>query len=263
MVADHTSQPASGLQTGAALPDLIVIGAMKCATSAVHQYLDAHPDISMSDPKELNFFNGPEVPPPGPPPSWWMFGQWHRGLDWYTRQFDPKAPLRGEASPGYTSPNEPQVAERMASVVPDVRLIYLVRDPVRRAVSQYAHHRRDGTETRGLTDALLDPGSQYLSRSRYYERLSPFLTFFTSAQIHVVVQERLLVRRTDEVRHLYEHVRADPAWRHDTHEERFHVGGPRPAIPDDVERAFREAVAEDIDRFRCWMGDDLHEWRRS
>ncbi|GAB2737242.1 hypothetical protein GCM10027273_14990 [Nocardioides pakistanensis] len=45
------------------LPNVVVIGAMKCATSALHAYLDAHPDISMTATKELNFFNGPEQPP--------------------------------------------------------------------------------------------------------------------------------------------------------------------------------------------------------
>ncbi len=42
-----------------ALPNLIVVGAMKCATTALHRCLDAHPDVAVSEPKELNFFCGP------------------------------------------------------------------------------------------------------------------------------------------------------------------------------------------------------------
>ena len=139
------------------LPGVIVIGAMKCATSAPHAYLDAHPDIAMSRTKELNFFNGPGVAPHDDAGSWWVTGQWHRGLEWYSAQFDADAPVRGESSPAHTAPSCPEVAGRMASVVPDVRLVHLVRDPVERAVSEYAHHVRDGTERRPITEALLDP----------------------------------------------------------------------------------------------------------
>ena len=44
------------------LPNLIIIGAMKCGTTALHRYLGLHPDVAMSEPKELNFFCGPERP---------------------------------------------------------------------------------------------------------------------------------------------------------------------------------------------------------
>jgi hypothetical protein len=242
------------------LPDLIVIGAMKCATSAVHRYLDAHPSISMSSLKELNFFSGRDEAPAGPESSWWRHGQWHRGVDWYRRQFDGSAPLRGESSPAYTSPTEPQAAARMASVVPDVRLVYLVRDPVQRALSQYAHHHRDGTERRDVAKALLDPTSQYVSRSRYHERLRPFLDHFSRAQIHVVVQERLLADRATEVARIYDHVGAHADWRHDTHAERFHVGGDRPVADERLRQAFAEAVADDMARLRDLLDDDLPEW---
>ncbi len=49
------SRPRSGV-----LPNLIIIGAMKCGTTALHRYLDLHPDVAMSEPKELNFFCGPD-----------------------------------------------------------------------------------------------------------------------------------------------------------------------------------------------------------
>lgn len=244
-----------------ARPDVIVIGAMKCGTSAVHEYLDAHPQISMSRTKELNFFNGPETPPHGDPESWWVTGQWHRGLDWYAAQFDPDAPVRGESSPAYTSPSFPEVAHRMAEVVPDVRLLYLVRDPVDRAVSQYAHHRRDGAEQRSLEEAVLDAGSQYLARSRYFERLEPFLSRFRREQVHVVVQERLRDRRDTQISAIYRHVGVDPEWRDPRHQERFHVGDPGGEVPDPLRREIVARVADDAARLRDLIDDDLEEWR--
>lgn len=242
------------------LPNVVVIGAMKCATSALHAYLDAHPDISMSATKELNFFNGPEQPPHDDPDSWWRSGQWHRGLEWYAAQFDPHTPVRGESSPAYTSPDFPEVPDRMANVIPEARLVYLVRDPVERAVSQYAHHRRDGAEHRPLDEAVLDPDSQYLARSRYAERLAPFLEHFDRGQVHVVVQERLLADRDRQIAQVYEHVGVDPDWRDPRHDERHHVGDGRPEVDPALRRAVAQRVGDDVRRLRELLDDDLEEW---
>ncbi len=84
---------------------------MKCGTSALHQLLGRHPDIAMSEPKELNFFFGPARAGAGS----WTRGNWHRGVGWYERHFDARAGVRGESSPGYTSPSHPEVAGRMAA----------------------------------------------------------------------------------------------------------------------------------------------------
>jgi hypothetical protein len=242
------------------LPDVIVIGAMKCATSAVHAYLDAHPDVAMSALKELNFFNGPAVPPHDDADCWWVTGQWHRGLDWYRSQFDPAAPVRGESSPAYTSPTCPEVPARMAAVVPGARLVYLVRDPVDRAASQYAHHVRDGAEHRDLRDALLDPASQYLSRSRYHERLVPFLSWFDLEQVHIVVQERLFRQRKKEISAIYRHAGVDDRWYDEGHAECHHVGANRVEVRPRVRAEFEERVRDDVDRLRELMGDPIAEW---
>jgi len=173
-----------------ALPNLVVVGAMKCGTTALHGFLDRHPEIAMSDPKELNFFFGPAAGSGDDAP--WAEGNRHRGVGWYRHQFPAAAPVRGESSPGYTSPSEPHVAARMAALIPGARLVYLVRDPVERAVSQYHHHRADGTEPRPLDAALLDPHSQYVDRGRYHARLTPFLRHFPRSRIAVVAREGLL-----------------------------------------------------------------------
>lgn len=242
------------------LPGVIVIGAMKCGTSAVHAYLDAHPEVAMSGTKELNFFNGPEVAPDDDAESWWRTGQWHRGLQWYSSQLDPSARVCGESSPAYTSPSCPEVPARMAAVVPAVRLVYLVRDPLQRALSQYAHHRRDGTERRPVADALLDPGSEYVDRSRFFERVEPFLSWFDRRQLHTVVQERLSRRAAGEVAALYRHVGVDPEWRD---EQRVNVGrSGRPEVPAGLREAFDELVRDDVDRLRSLVDDELEEFTR-
>jgi hypothetical protein len=233
---------------------------MKCATSALHAYLDAHPDIAMSRLKELNFFNGPEQPPHEDADTWWVDGQWHRGLDWYAAQFDPDVRVRGESSPAYTSPSSPEAPPRMAAVLPRARLVYLVRDPVERAVSQWAHHRRDGTEPRPVEEAVLDPRSQYVARSRYFERVAPYLDHFADEQLRVVVQERLFADPAGEVAAVYRHAGVDPAPAARLGEVRSNAGDDRPPVPDGLRAAFRGRVADDVERLRAWTHDALPEW---
>src|SRR5205085_10467190 len=101
------------------LPNLIVIGAAKCGTTSLHRYLDLHPEVAMSKTKQLHFFTEKE--------------NWGRGLAWYESHFDTPAQVRGESTPAYSAwPVHRGVPERIARVVPDTRLIYLVRDPVER-----------------------------------------------------------------------------------------------------------------------------------
>ncbi len=205
VVAPSTAPPRRDVVASGGLPNVVVIGAMKCGTTALHRYLDRHPAIAMSQPKELNFFFGEWGQPETDRLGGYGEGTWHRGIEWYAGRFAAASQVRGESSPGYTSPDHPEVAERkrMARIVPHARLIYLVRDPVARAVSQYRHHAADGDERRPLSRALLDESSQYLARGRYHERLLPFLTHFPTSQIAVLAAEDLRDRRRQTLRRLF------------------------------------------------------------
>lgn len=240
-----------------ALPTTIVLGAMKAGTSAVHEYLAAHPEIAMSQPKELNFFFGPSTAPRGDRPCW-LQGNWHRGTQWYASQFSPTHRIRGESSPGYTSPGRRDVAERMHRLVPRARLIYLVRHPLERALSQYRHHRRDGTEARPVGEALLDRGSQYIARSRYYENLRPFLALYPRQQIAVVAAEELAAEPRRVLRALFGFVEADAGfWDDDLLRRRHEGGGDPPIASPAVGRLFVDAVRDDVAALQELAGRDL------
>lgn len=262
-----TAHDGDGRRRGA-LPNLVVIGAMKCGTSALHTLLDRHPEIAMSDPKELNFFFGPPVlprdlaairPAKRARDVTWQIGNRHRGVAWYARHWGPEAPVRGESSPGYTSPDRPSVAARMASLLPDARLVYIVRDPIERALSQYRHHRAEGSESRPVDDALLDPRSQYLARSRYHERLEPFVECFGRGRLAVVSQEELALDARPVLRHVFEHAGADPS---------FRLGGDeapaarpdRPGATARLRAGLAEALRDDVERLRELAGRDFPLW---
>lgn len=169
----------------------------EAGTTSLHRYLGVHPDFHMSALKETDFFIEQR--------------NWARGLRWYESHFASDAPVRGEASPSYTAyPRLRGVPERMAQVVPDAKLIYIVRDPIERIQSEYEHRRFRG-ERRPLEECLASlSSSPYAARSRYWMQLERYLRFFPSERILVVDQNDLLVRRSQQMREILGFSGVDP-----------------------------------------------------
>jgi len=187
-------------QGGGALPDVIIIGAPKCGTTSLHVYLDLHPAIAMTHEKELHFFSRDHV--------------WNRGLEWYRAQFDPDAELRGEASVSYSSwPKWPGVPQRMAGIIPDVRLLYLVRDPIDRIISSWVHRYSEGMESRPIEQVLAElDDNPIIDRSRYYRQLEEYFPYFPRERIHVVCSERLRAERRTVLGEVFTFLGVDPAF---------------------------------------------------
>ena len=188
------------------LPNLIIIGAMKCATTSLHYYLNLHPEISMSKEKELNFFI--------PQYDWYQRGNWHRGVEWYRSHFASTTKIQGESSPNYTyRPFFGGVAERMHAVVPGAKLIYILRDPIERIISQYIHQYAGEKEDRSISEALANfKRNFYISRSLYAMQLEEFLNFFPQSQILVITQEDLQRQRQQTLQTVFRFLNVDPAF---------------------------------------------------
>lgn len=162
------------------LPDFLVVGAMKCATTTLHRWLGQQPDSWTPEWKEVNFFSG---------------RTWDRGVEWYSELFAPAPPeaLVGESSPQYSDPSFAALAAgRIRAVVPEVRLVYLVRHPIERLRSHYAHEVRQGREKRRLGDAIAHTDSLYVRRSVYLRGIEPYLELFDRGQIAIVRTEDLV-----------------------------------------------------------------------
>lgn len=162
-----------------ARPDYVIIGAMKCGTSTLAAQLGAQPGLYMSTPKEPNFFSDDDV--------------FARGPDWYAGLFAAAAPgdLAGEASTHYTKlPDHPHSLPRLAAMLPAPRLIYLIRDPVARAVSHYIH---DWTENRIATgiEAALAGVPGLIDYGRYGMQIAPWVDRFGAGAIHVDTLEAM------------------------------------------------------------------------
>jgi hypothetical protein len=185
--ADRRSRFRRRRKRHAELPNLIIVGGLKCGTTSIHHYLGLHPEIQMSKPKELNFF-AREL-------------NWDLGLDWYASRFDSRFEVRGESSPHYTNlPRFEGVAERIGEHCPDARLIYMVRDPIKRILSHWVHATGAGYETREMVPTLSEPDSSYIHRSMYWMQLQPYLERFDRSQIEIVAQEELQAEREETMR---------------------------------------------------------------
>jgi hypothetical protein len=181
---------------GGVLPNLVVIGGLKCGTTSLHHYLDLHPAVEMSRPKELNFFVA-EL-------------NWSLGRDWYASHFSRGGAFRGESSPHYTNrPRFEGVAERMRSTLADARLIYMVRNPIDRMLSHYLHNLGGGYDDRTLAEAFADPQSAYVNRSRYFFQLEPYLEAFGEERIEIVGREELKRDRRATMRRVFEFLGVD------------------------------------------------------
>jgi len=182
------------------LPNLIIIGAQKCGTTSMHYYLSYHPQITMSREKELNFFIQER--------------NWHKGIEWYKSNFNSEAKVRGETSPNYTNfPSWSGVPERMHSVVPETRLIYIVRDPIDRIIAHYIHYYAEGLEHRKLSDALKDFNNNiYVCRSKYYMQLEQYLNYFSKSNILITTLEDLYSHRLQTLQEVFRFLDVDDSF---------------------------------------------------
>ena len=191
-----------GWATAAArpLPDFLIIGAQKAGTTALYAYLRRHPGITGPSWKEVSFFDR----------------HYSRGEAWYRGNFPnvvrARGKLVGEASPSYVF--HPLGAERVRALVPEARLVALVRNPVDRALSHYHHEVALGREPLSFEEALdaederlcgeeerlvADPAyfsrawwsHAYKARGRYAEQLDRWLAVFPREQLLVVPSEDL------------------------------------------------------------------------
>lgn len=179
------------------LPNLLVIGAHKCGTTSMHDYLDQHPEISMSRTKELNFFVD--------------CMNWKYGLDWYASQFEENKVI-GESSVMYSRhPRGGGMAQRIHETLPDVKLIYMVRDPIDRIMSHYVDVVDELREMRPFDEvvAAVDNENEYLGTSRYHYQVSQYLKHYDRNRILIVLLDELKSEPQQTMRRVFQFLGVD------------------------------------------------------
>jgi hypothetical protein len=191
----------AGVAAAPQLPTFLLIGAMKAGTTSLFHYLTAHPHVATPRYKAPEFFVEE--------------ANWHRGIDWYRAQFagiGPEVRAVGEASNAYAKyPRYQGVPGRIAAHLPDVRLVYVVRDPIARIRSHYQTKVAEGSERAPFAEAVFaDP--IYLDYSRYALQIEQYLEHFPREQILVLTAEDLRAARDGTVRTVYEFIGVDPGF---------------------------------------------------
>jgi hypothetical protein len=207
-------------ERGYQLPNFLIIGAMKAGTTSLYHYLRPHPEVFMPKVKELSFFAEER--------------NWRRGLGWYAKQFREAGPASlaiGEASPVYTRfPDFRGVPERIATHLPGVRLIYIVRDPIERIRSHYQHMVIVGAEKSSLDRAVFE-NPMYLNYSRYALQIEQYLPYVPRDRLLVITSESLRSDRSSTLRRVYTFLGVAPDFVPPTLDREFYRTQTRPVYP--------------------------------
>ena len=187
------------------LPNLVIIGAAKCGTTSLHRYLGEHPEVYMAVPRDhplkaMRFF--------------WA-DDWRERQAWYESHFDVPEPVRGEATPAYTAfAHHPGVPERMHELIPEAKLIYLVRDPIERVLSHWVQRRADldATPFERYMDEYEAPDNPIVCPSRYWTQVQQYLPFYDPSQILIIDQHELKTQRAEVMRQVFRFVGVDDSF---------------------------------------------------
>lgn len=177
------------------LPTFIGIGAQRAGTTWAYNCLAEHPEVYMTQKKELHFF----------------YVNYGRGLEWYEQQFAGAEAYRarGEITPDYLYHEE--ALRNIAKDVPGVKLFVVLRSPVDRAISQYALH-KDKVDRRPFAE-VATPDSEFVDRGLYFKHLQKVHSLFPADRVKVLLYDDLERAPARFVAELYRYVGVDDAFR--------------------------------------------------
>lgn len=198
-------------------PHFIIIGAGKCGTTSLHNYLNQHPDIYLCPKKETFFFIDPEARQKNQ--------QWGAvtTLEEYLALFAeaPDRCIRGEISTVYHA--SPESAGLIQQAIPRVKIIAILRNPIDRAFSSYQMFVRDGQENRSFAEVIATR-NQHVNRGFYSQQLQPFYQHFPADNIKILFFEDLVKDSQAFLTDLFQFVDVNPNFLPDT-SQRSREGG--------------------------------------
>jgi hypothetical protein len=187
------------------LPDFLIIGAAKSGTTTLYSLLRLHPNVRAAARREIHYFDK----------------NFEKGLEWYCGHFKPgtrsggRRTITGESSPSYLS--NMHVPQRVAQLLPEVRLIALLRNPVDRAYSHYQQAVRFGRVHLSFEQVIeaeisRESGSKrFLARGIYADQLKRWHQFFDKEQLLVLKSEDFFSNTQDALEGVFDFLEL-PEW---------------------------------------------------
>jgi hypothetical protein len=162
------------------LPNFLICGTQKSGTTSLYNLLVQHPEIGMSDIKEIHFFD--------------VDSKFHKGISWYEQFFENCKGKKaiGEATPHYYRLK--YVPERVKAALGEIKLIFLLRNPIDRAWSNYHFNIGRGAELRSFTEAIeTDDGwHRYIEKGFYFKFIKKWLQHFSRDSLKIVIFEEMI-----------------------------------------------------------------------
>jgi sulfotransferase family protein len=261
------------------LPDFLIIGAKRGATTSLWNHIVGHPNVLPLFPSRqrikgtsfltTNFGEGP---------AWYRSHFATEAYRWVRRQRDGVRPLMGEATPYYLF--HPLAPERAAAVAPEAKLVAILRNPVDRAYSHYRERARHGVETLAFEEALTAEEARlegeeariieergyasyahehlsYAAQGRYAPMLERWFAFFPRDHVLILLNDDFDRDRDGELRRAFSFLGL-PLWEPPRLERyNFH---PDPPMAPETRARLLEAFREDNGRLEALLGFSLRAW---
>ena len=218
------------------IPSFIVVGAQKSGTTSLYNYLKVHPEIFLPAQKELEFFSKDAL--------------YNKGMAFYRDTWF--SDLRGKATVGEVSPQYTMfdaVPERIKSHLPEVKLLFILRNPIDRAYSHYKMAIRRGLVTKDFSDSvrdllsrgavpdkLRDSETDFLLFGEYGRITARFAEYFPKQQMHFASFEELVQSPKETMQNIF----------------RF-LGVNSDTVPKNIGRTYHRGGEMRFPRFERWM----------
>jgi len=191
------------------LPNFLVAGTFKAATTSIYEYLKQHPQIYMSPIKETKYFIYEAHNPEHVAARRLTYPI--RTLEAYEKLFsDVKDEIAiGEVSPGYIS--SLHALQQIYRTMPNAKIIFSLRNPIDRAYSGYTMRMRNGYESRKVQQAMHEEALKFAEKT-YYKQLLPWYEHFAAEQIKVVLFEDMKADAAHVMQELYRFLGVDAAF---------------------------------------------------
>ncbi len=183
-------------------PTFIVAGAQKSGTTWLFECLVEHPQVFVPDIKETQFFSRPEDN---------RFSRMDKGIDWYEGLFpDTGFAATGEVTPDYMF--YPYCASALHGFNPDLKIVFILRDPVERAYSAYWMERRHRRDMPAFSAAIRE-NPRLIERGFYFRQLARYYDVFPAEQLRVYIYEEATRDPEPFVEDLFGFLRVDAEFR--------------------------------------------------